>query len=356
MILSIVVFAAGLALLVAGAETLVRGASRLAAAAGVSPLVIGLTVVAFGTSAPELAVSVKAALDGQSGLVLGNVVGSNIFNVLFILGLSALIAPLAVSVQLIRLDVPLVIALSGVVLLLAADGALGRIDGLLLACGLAAYVVFSVRLGRREAAALGDGDADAAATAGRSLRVDLGLVAVGLVLLVAGSRLLVGAAVDMARALGVSDLIVGLTIVAAGTSMPEVVTSAVATVRRQVDIAVGNVVGSNLFNLMGVLGVSCLLAPDGVQVAPGVLAFDLPVMLAVAFACLPVFFTGGMVSRWEGALFLGYYVAYTVYLVLDATAHPSEAAFSAAMIGFVIPLTGVTLAVVAARELGRRRR
>ena len=354
----VLAFIAGLLLLIVGAEALVRGASRLAAALGVSPLIIGLTVVAFGTSSPELAVSIKAAVSGQADIALGNVIGSNIFNVLFILGLSALVAPLVVSQQLVRLDVPVMIGLSVLVLALALDGTLGRMEGLLLVAGLLLYLAFLARQSTRESAAVRDEYAreyDHLAGANGWL-VNAALVIGGLALLVLGSRWLVDSAATAARYFGVSELIVGLTIVAAGTSMPELVTSVIAALRGERDIAVGNVVGSNIFNLMGVLGVAGLLAPGGIAVSPAAIAIDLPVMVAVAFACLPIFFTGHVISRGEGGLLLAYYVAYTLYLILAASRHDALQEFSGVMLYFVIPITTVTLLIVATRELRDRRR
>lgn len=356
--MAIALFGAGLLFLIVGAEALVRGASRLAAAFGLSPLIIGLTVVAFGTSSPELAVSIKAALSGQAEIAVGNVIGSNVFNVLFILGISALIVPLVVTQQLVRLDVPLMIGLSVVVLLLSLDGRFGRIDGVLLFGGLLVYVGFLIRQGRREGAAAGaeaggqDGNEGGATTG--PMR-NAGLVVAGLVLLVLGSRWLVDGAVTFAVYLGVSELIIGLTIVAAGTSLPEVVTSIVAALRGERDIAVGNVVGSNLFNIMGVLGLAGILAPAGIGVSPAVIGFDIPVMIAVALACLPIFFTGGAISRAEGALLVGYYLAYTLYLVLAASHHDALAGFTAVMLYFVIPLTAASLLFVAWNEFHGRR-
>ncbi len=350
-------FVAGLALLVLGAEWLVKGASRLAAALGISPLVIGLTVVAYGTSAPELAVSIKSAWAGQPDLALGNVVGSNIFNVLFILGVSALVAPLVVSSQLVRLDVPVMIGLSGLTLLMARDGSIGRLDGALLFAGAIAYTVFQVRQSRKESAAVRDEYAQEYGRKRSSTAANLAFVGAGLVLLVLGSRWLVNGAVAFAQAFGVSELVIGLTIVAAGTSLPEVATSILAALRGERDIAVGNVVGSNLFNILSVLGLSALVSPAGLPAASALLRFDLPVMIAVAVACLPVFASGSVIARWEGALFFLYYAAYTAYVVLAAQQHDALPAFSAAMQAFVLPLTAVTLAVVgwrAWRERGSR--
>lgn len=352
-ILTMVLFVLGIVLLVGGAEWLVRGASRLAAISGISPLVIGLTVVAFGTSAPELAVSVQSALGGQPDIALGNVVGSNIFNVLFILGISALIAPLVVSQQLIRLDVPLMIGVSVLMYLLALDGSIGRLDGLLLFAGILMYTGFSIVKSRRESAQVQEEYAQEfgkpVAPTGREILKNLALIIVGLALLVLGARWLVEGAVAIARLFGVSELIIGLTIVAGGTSLPEVAASIVASLRGERDIAVGNVVGSNLFNILAVLGLASLISPQGIQVSPAALSLDIPVMIAVAVACLPIFFTGFRIDRWEGILFLGYYVAYTVYLILYAMEHQALAAFSVTMLWFVIPLTLITLLVLAAR-------
>jgi cation:H+ antiporter len=346
---------AGLGLLVLGAEWLVKGASRLAAALGISPLVIGLTVVAYGTSAPELAVSIKSAWVGQPDLALGNVVGSNIFNVLFILGASALVVPLVVSSQLVRLDVPVMIGLSLLTFALAGDGSIGRLDGALLFAGAVAYTAFQIRQSRKESAAIRDEYAQEYGKKRSSTAANLAFVAVGLVLLVLGSRWLVSGAVAFAQALGVSELVIGLTIVAAGTSLPEVATSILAAVRGERDIAVGNVVGSNIFNILAVLGLSGLVAPGGLPVSPAVVTFDAPVMIAVAIACLPVFASGAVIARWEGALFLFCYAAYTAYLVLAAQQHDALPAFSAVMQLFVLPLTAVTLAVVGFRAWRERR-
>jgi len=334
----------GLGLLVGGGEALVRGASRLATSFGISPLVVGLTVVAFGTSSPELAVSLQAALDGRADLAVGNVVGSNIFNVLFILGLSALIVPLAVQSQLVRFDVPIMIGVSIVVLVLGWGGEIGRLEGAVLFAGLLAYTLFLIRAGRREAPSAPE-DEDKHPS-GKEWIKDIGWIVAGLVLLVFGSRLLVSAAVAIARGLGISELIIGLTIVAAGTSLPEVAASLIAAWRGERDIAVGNVVGSNIFNILGVLGLSGLVSPSPLTVAAPAVRFDVPVMVAVAVACLPILYTGKEIARWEGGLFLAYYAAYTLYLILAAVQHDSLPAFSSTMTLFVLPITAVTLLVL----------
>ncbi|MCA3224741.1 MAG: calcium/sodium antiporter [Burkholderiales bacterium] len=353
--MNLLLFIVGLAALVAGASLLVRGASALALSFGVSPLVVGLTIVAFGTSSPEVAVSVGAALEGQTDIAVGNVVGSNIFNVLFILGASALIVPLLVHVQLIRQEVPIMIGASLLLVALGFDGRLTRLDAALLFGLLVVYTVFLIVQSRRqtqEAVAELTAELPQSAAWGRHWAVQVALVVAGLVLLVLGSDWLVTAAVAFARSLGVSDLVIGLTIVAAGTSMPEVATSITAAIKGERDIAVGNVVGSNTFNILGCLGLAGLVAPSGLPLAPSVLTFDIWVMLAVAIACLPVFFTGREIARWEGAVFLGYYAAYVAYLILAAQQHDALPAFSNVMLVFVIPLTLATLIAVLVRKRG----
>jgi cation:H+ antiporter len=342
--------AGGLVLLVGGGELLVRGASRLASSVGVSPLVVGLTVVAFGTSAPELAVSLQAARSGEVDIALGNVVGSNIFNVLFILGLSAVITPLVVTGQIIRQEVPIMIGASALLFVLSLDGSISRLEGALLFALLVGYTIFLVVQSRRETKALADeyqGERHLAAPRSRADRLgaQLGLIVVGLVALVVGSRWLVGGATAIARLLGVSELVIGLTVVAAGTSLPEVAASVAAAVKGQRDIAVGNVVGSNTFNILGVLGLSALLAPTALPVPSSLLHFDTLVMLAVALGCLPIFFTGHVISRGEGWVFLAYYVAYTGYLVLRSQQHDALGTYALVMQWVVLPLTVLTLAV-----------
>lgn len=345
----------GLVVLVGGGELLVRGASRLAAAWKVSPLVIGLTVVAFGTSAPELAVSVQAAWAGSGDLALGNVVGSNIFNVLFILGVSALIAPLTVSSRLVRLDVPLMIIVSLLVLGVGLDGRINRLEGLALVLGICAYTWWCIRQSRKENAAINAEFAQEwpqGKLRFRSVTLDLLLIIGSLGMLGLGSRLLVEGSAWIAENLGVGERVIGLTIVAAGTSLPEVVTSIVAALRGERDIAVGNVVGSNIFNILCVLGLSSAIV--GVNISPSVLWFDIPVMIAVAIACLPIFFTGHLIARWEGGLFIFYYLAYTSYLVLRVSGNQLAHPLRDVMLLFVMPLTVLTLAISVWRSWKQR--
>lgn len=360
MLIELFWLAAGFGLLIVGGDSLVRGASGIAAAMKISPLVIGLTVVAFGTSAPELAVSVASSFAGQADIAVGNVVGSNIFNVLFILGLSALIAPLTVSAQLVRFDVPIMIAAAIAMLVCSWYDRISRVEGAILFGSLLVYTGWLIWQSRREGAAvqqkfeqLGHAVAHDAGPASRfrTLPWNISFVAVGLVLLVLGSNWSVSAATGIARGLGISELMIGLTIVAAGTSLPEVVTSLTAAIRGERDIAVGNVVGSNIFNVLGVAGLSAVVAPHGLPVSDAAFTFDLPVMLAVCVACLPIFFTGHLIARWEGGLFFVFYLAYVGYLAA-ATFHPDIARkLQLILLGFVAPLVTMTLGVGVLRAI-----
>lgn len=351
---TILLFVAGLVLLIGGAELLVRGASRLAAAVGISPLVVGLTVVAFGTSAPELAVSVQSSLAGNADIAIGNVIGSNIFNVLFILGLSAVIVPLTVAQQLVRLDVPLLIGVSVLLWIFCSDGSLARAEAAVLAAGVVLYTGFLIWQSHREQRAVeAQYDEEFGLVPGSSPQwlLNLTFLGVGLVMLVLGSRWLVNGATAFAETLGVSQLLIGLTIVAMGTSLPEVATSIVASLRGQRDIAVGNVIGSNLFNILAILGITGVLSSAAIPISQQAIRFDIPIATAVAVACLPIFFTDHRIARWEGALFLGYYIAYTVYLFLRTTGSPALPLFTQAMLFFVAPLTVLTLGIVVVRAI-----
>lgn len=350
-----ILLVAGLVLLIIGAELLVRGAARLAASFGVPALVVGLTVVAFGTSAPELAVSIKSAWAGQTELAIANVVGSNIFNVLFILGLAAVISPLVVSRQLIRQDVPIMILVSAVAAVMAWNGTLATWEAAVLFLGLVAYTLFLFIQGRRQGAEPVDDDVAGLLGEKAPAWRNLMLVAVGLVLLVMGSRWLVQSAVTIAGSLGVSEAVIGLTIIAAGTSLPEVMTSVMATLRGQRDIAIGNVVGSNVFNLLCVLGLSGLVSPEPLVAGNQMAALDIPVMLGVALLCLPLFFTGAAVSRFEGALFLALYVCYVWYTVAVTLVVDYLPTLQWALAFGLIPLVILVVAGLLGRDLMARR-
>ncbi|GMW00599.1 MAG: hypothetical protein AMXMBFR84_17360 [Candidatus Hydrogenedentota bacterium] len=344
--MDIVYLILGTVVLILGAEVLVRGAAQLAVLAKISPLIVGLTVVAFGTSAPELAVSVMAGWSGNADVALGNVVGSNIFNILLILGVAAVITPLTINQQLIRLDVPIMIGSCALTWLLGLDGSISRLDGTFLFALVILYTGFLVYHGRKQGAAeTGEIEDEVAELTAKHMNPFLAVVcvAVGLALLVLGSRWLVFAAVSIAESLGVSQLIIGLTIVAAGTSLPEVATSVMASLRGHRDIAVGNVVGSSIFNILAVLGLSSAISPSGVVVAGEALTFDIPIMVAVSLACLPVFISGSSMSRFEGALFLFYYASYMTLLVLEAMGNNLIGHITNVYAFGLLPATGVVL-------------
>lgn len=383
----------GVILLVGGAELLVRGAASLATRAGMSSLVVGLTIVAAATSTPELAVTMGAVLDGETGLAIGNVVGSNIVNVLLILGVSALVAPLVVRRVLVRVDVPYLIGLSVLTLVFALDGRISRVEGAILLVLLLAHATLAIWLSRRESAEEGadegssatESPAGSTSTPGPTARpggssptrpapakgpwqvllaayrrpgtlISVLLVAVGVGLLVLGAQILVAGAVNIATSLGVSGLVIGLTVVAVGTSLPELATSVIATLRGERDIAVGNIVGSCIFNLGMVLGLPALIAPGGGLEIPGpAIALDIPLMIAAAVALAPVAFTGYRVGRREGALFVVLYAAYVGFLVLDATRHEALEGFTTVMVVLVLPLVLLALVGAVAFDLGRRK-
>ncbi len=355
---TVLLFVCGLMLLIAGAEVLIRGASRLAAAVGISPLVIGLTVVAFGTSSPELAVSIKSAFAGQAALGLGNLVGSNICNILLVLGIAAMISPLVVHVQIIRVDMWVMTGAAVLTLLLALDGYLGRFDGLLLAAAGFIYTAWSIRASRKESAhakamfAQEYGPAPERQSGGNL--VNGLLVLVGLGVLIAGAELLVNSATTMAKAFGLSELVIGLTVVAIGTSMPEVATSVIASLRGQGDIGVGNLVGSSVYNLLAVLGMTAAVSPAAMEVPMNALKFDMPVMIACAVICLPVFTTGARVVRLEGLLLVTYFVAYTGLLLLESTQSRFLPTYRAGVTWVIVPLSIIPLTIWLVRGLRRR--
>lgn len=350
---TIFLFLAGLIILIVGADLLVRGASRLAAAFGVSPLAIGLTIVAIGTASPEIAVSLRAAVAGQGDLTLGNVLGSNIFNILFILGVTALVSPVVIVEQLIRKDAPIMLGVSLLAFALAFNGTISAADGVILLIFLAAYTFFALKQSQQASREVQDEyAAEFARKEPRTLRnvsKNAFSIIIGLGLLVLGSNWLVESAIVIATALGVSELIIGLTIVAVGTSLPEVATSVVAAMKGDSDIAVGNAVGSNIFNLLGVLGLGAVFAPNGISVAERVLAFDFLTMIFVALVTLPVFYIDNRISRLEGGLLLIYYALYLTHLVMAASQSSILTVFDWFLIVFA-PVTLIALIVMAVRS------
>ncbi|WP_127142890.1 calcium/sodium antiporter [Pelagibacterium montanilacus] len=309
---------AGFVLLVAGGESFVRGSVAIARRFGMSPLLIGLTLMGFGTSLPEGVTSIQAALDGAPGIAIGNVVGSNIANILLILGVCAMIYPVPVNRSILRRDGSVLVVASLAMLAIVVIGTLGRIAGLVLVAALIAYVVRSYLAERRgpgapqaeQASQLPGGEAKPMA-----LWLALLITLAGLVLTVVGARLLVSAAVELASAFGISETIIGLTVVAVGTSLPELATSIIAAIRRQTDLALGNVIGSNIFNIFAILGATALIAP--IPVPPEIIRLDIWVMLGATAALLAFAYTGKKIVRWEAGAFLLAYVGYVGYLALN---------------------------------------
>jgi cation:H+ antiporter len=342
---------AGLILLIVGAELLVRGAARLASSFGIPALVVGLTVVAFGTSAPELAVSVKAAFSGQTELAIANVVGSNNFNILFILGLAALLMPLMVSQQLIRQDVPIMIGISAVALLMIQDGAISKPEAAILFSGVILYTVFLFYQGKKTGVENSETPAEIVTPLWRNVL----LIVVGLSLLIFGARWLVESAVTIASSFGVSEVVIGLTIVAAGTSLPEVMTSIIATLKGERDIAIGNVVGSNIFNILAVLGLSGLLSPTPLLAGEQLIQIDMPVMLAAATLCLPLFFFGSTLNRFEGFLFLLLYTGYLWFTVATAVSLPYLPQLQTGLLYGLVPIVGCYVLLCLFKDLLKRR-
>ena len=312
MVVDFIFIALALGLLFVGAEGLVRGSAAVATRAGLSPLVVGLTIVAFGTSSPELVVSVKAAVSQQGDIAVGNVVGSNIFNIAFILGLTALVCPIPVHRQIIKVDAPIALGAAILLVFLLMDKTLGRVEGALLVVGIICYTVMNVMLARKDAAATDIAGAEPAkAVLQRSWMADIVFILAGLVVLVIGSQLLVDHSINLATYFGISEAVIGLTIVAAGTSMPELATSVVAAFRKQPDIAIGNVIGSNVFNILGILGVASVVTPIS---ATGISTFDYATMIIFTVLLIPLLYTGRLLHRIEGAMLLLLYGAYVFVL------------------------------------------
>ncbi len=308
---------AGLGLLYIGAQVLLKGGAGLALRLGLNPLLVGLTIMAYGTSSPELVVSVNASMQGNGSIALGNVVGSNICNIALILGLCSLVTPLSASAQIIRREIPVMIGVTAGFILMLLDGVVARWEGALLLAGVVAYTWHTVVLARRDTAAAKAAEAEAEYAqdlppAPPALGPAVGMIVGGLALLIGGSHAFVTGAVALAKLWGVSDLVIGLTVVAVGTSMPELASSLVAAVRKHGDVAIGNVVGSNIFNVLGIVGVAALLHPLD---ASGLSWVDLGIMFALAAALLPVARSGGRVNRWEGLVLLLVFVAYTAWLI-----------------------------------------
>lgn len=313
MLFSAFVMLGGLVLLATGAEGLVRGSTALALRFGVTPLVVGLTVVSFGTGSPELFVSIQAALKGESGLALGNVVGSNISNIALILGLSSLARPMKVRSELIKREVPLMIAITLLLCLLLLDGMLSRLEGLLLVAGSIGYTTYAYIAARRDrSAVIAEQFEEALVESRRAAWLDVLFVVIGFVLLLGGANVLLIGAMNIAEQFGVSQVVIGLTIVAIGTSLPELAASVVASTRREPDVAFGNAIGSNILNILLILGVAAVIRPIETQ---GLRIFDIGVLVASAVILLPLMWRGWVLNRWEGGFLVASYVVYLYSVV-----------------------------------------
>lgn len=321
-----VVFLIGLVVIILGAELVLRSSTRIANFLGIKPIVIGLTVVAIGTSMPELAVGVTAAAEGKGALAIGNIAGTNIMNILFILGLSAAIRALPLHSMSIKLDLPVMIGAALALTAMAWDGVLQAYEGILLLLAAVVYTVVLIRFSRMETASIKK-EYEEEFEVKRTPPVkktwlwawNIALLGGGIYLTVIGADWLVSGAVSIASSLGVSDAIIGLTIVAVGTSAPELVTTIIATIKNDRDVAVGNLIGSSITNILVILGITCILVPGGIDVSKDILWFDLPLAALVAIICYPVFRSDKKISRTEGTVFVSLYLVYITSLILFRT-------------------------------------
>jgi len=330
-----IIFVMGLIALIVGAEMVVRGASRLAAMLGVKPLVLGLTVVSIGTSVPELAVGITASMQGSGSLAVGNIAGTNMVNILFILGLSAFLQPLPIHLQVLKLDLPMMVIAAAMMAGLSLDGTLTPFDGVLMFVAAVIYTMALLRISKRESRAvekefedmcgIDPGETCGIDTIKRRqrekqarLKYAVMLVA-GMGITVIGADWMVNGAIGIARTLNISDALIGLTIVAIGTSSPELATTVVATIRKERDVAVGNLLGSSIYNILVVLSLTCMISPGGLPVTHELMLFDIPLMTGVALACVPVFLNGKCISRMEGGMGVTLYLIYLLWLILFRT-------------------------------------
>ena len=344
--MTILLFTAGLMALIGGAELFLKAVDHFGLKWGISPLIMGLTVVALATGAPELAISIKAATSGNADLVLGNIIGSNIANILLILGISSLISTLRTTKNVVRIDVPIVIAVSIVLFYLAIDGTLTKLDGVVLIAGFLVYSIFTYYQIRKSRIVE---DRDQIFEYEKSLEEldkgtkfhikNGGILLLGLVFIVLGSNWMVESAVTIATLLGISELVIGLTIVSIGTSLPEVATSMAAARKGNADVAVANVLGSNLYNVLLTLGLTLIIAPNVLEVSEAAISLDLPFMVIVSMICIPIFMAGYKITRLDGAIFLFYYTSYLTYLVLDAVGSPLKSHLEEVKIWVTIPAT-----------------
>lgn len=352
MILPIIWFIAGLIALVGGAEILVRAVTKLAAQIGISKLLISLTVVALGTSAPELAISIQAGINGETDIMIGNIIGSNISNTLLILGLAALVIPIKVNISLIKIDTPIMIGATLLVFFFALNGFISFWECLALSLLLVIYMIFLARQGGPDVVTpIKKPEKKLSSTI-----IYIALCIVGFILLIVGARWMIDSAIIFAEWAGVSELVIGLTVVAIGTSLPEVVVVLVAALKKERDIAVGSIIGSNILNLLLVLGVSGLFIDGAIPVQSVLLQFDIPVLIAASLLCIPIFYTGFRIERWEGGILLFFYLSYLFYLYLSNTGHSWLEGFTNLMIYFALPVIGLILFIVTLLEMKKRSR
>lgn len=352
MILPVIWFIVGLLALVGGAEIMVRTVTKLAALLGISKLIIGLTIVAFGTSAPELAVSIQAGISGQTDIMIGNIIGSNISNTLLILGFVALIIPIKVNVSIIKSDAPIMIGVTLLVFFFALNGFISFWECLALSFLLVIYLLFLARQrGPYVVSPIIKPEKKPSTILGYSLA---GII--GFILLIYGAQWMIDSAIIFAELAGVSELVIGLTIVAVGTSLPEVVVVLIAALKKERDIAVGSIIGSNILNLLAVLGVSGLFIDGAIPVQSVLLQFDIPVLIAASLLCIPIFYTGFRIERWEGGILLFFYLSYLFYLYLSNTGHLWLEGFTDVMLYFVLPIIGLILIIVTVLEWKKRSR
>lgn len=343
-------FVLGLIALIGGAEILVKAVTRLASAIGISKLIIGLTVVAFGTSAPELAISIQAGVNGQTDLMLGNIIGSNISNTLLILGLVALFIPLKVNKWLIKSDLPIMIGITVIVFLFSLNGMITFWECLTLSGLLLIYLLYLARQGN-------PGSDETITKPKRkpgSLLLYLLLCVLGFTLLITGAQWMIDSAIIFAEMIGVSELIIGLTVVAIGTSLPEIVVVLIAAIKKERDIAIGSVIGSNILNLLAVLGVSGLFIEGAIPVQDVLTRFDIPLLILISILCIPLFYTGYRISRWEGGILLFFYGSYLYYLYLSGIAHPFLEPFTYWMTHWIIPILLLVIIIVTIFEWKKR--
>lgn len=356
MTIAILTLVGGLAGLIATGSAIVSGATTIGLRIGLPPLVVGLTIVAAGTSAPELAVVWRAVDAGDPGLALGSVIGSNIANILLVVGLVAAFGAIPVARRTQRVELPVMVAASIATLVLAADGSIGRGDGAILLTGLIVFVTSMIVTQRRTpgdetTSATADAtDIEVAArpTARRTLGA-IGLFAIGVVGVAFSAQFVVSAAEDIALSLGIPELVVGLTVLAIGTSAPEIVTSVIAALKGRSDIAIGNAIGSNVFNLLFVLGIVSVTHSD-LPVADELIRLDLPVMIGAAVLCIPIAITGSAITRWEGIAFVGLYAGYTVFLVLDGLGESSAPFVGLGTLAAIAPILALTIRVLTRRR------